>query len=58
MKPIATFNRNTPSIEITNGYLLTATTLDDTTEPNDWIFTILPTSTDDTSISFVADESV
>ena len=55
-EPIATFNRNTPSIEITNGYLLTATTLDDTTEPNDWIFTILPTSTDDTSISFVADE--
>ena len=55
-EPIATFNRNTPSIVVTNGYLLTATTLDDTTEPNDWIFTILPTSTDDTSISFVADE--
>ena len=53
---IVTFGRNTPSIEITNGHLLTATTVDDTTEPNDWIFTILPTSTDDISISFVADE--
>ena len=55
-EPIATFGRSTPSIEITNGYLLTAITHDDTTEPNDWIFTILPTAHDDISISFVADE--
>ncbi len=54
---VATFGRSTPSIEITNAYVLTAATLDDTTEPNDWIFTLLPTSTDDISISFVADES-
>ena len=55
-EPIAAFDRNTPSIVVTNGYLLTATTLNDTTEPNDWIFTILPTSTADVSISFVANE--
>ena len=55
-EPVATFNRHTPSIEITDGYLLSVSTHDDSFEPNDWLLTIVPTSTADVSVTFVADE--
>lgn len=54
---VAAFDQNTPSIEITNGYLITAYENTDTTETNDWVLRILPLRDKDVSIEFVVDES-